>query len=226
MRCFFGSIVDLSLYLIVIKSILNNQFEYIYLNIHIVKNIKMIFLKSDPKETEVWINGKLLSNSTPFKYQEIFPGRYDVKLVKYGYVDWRYSFDVESGMVSSNDYIKQFLSDPEKMEVSEFEKENLQKLSANWQPKGLEIKNDNEIWFNDVLVTRFSGKVKNVVWHPDLKHIFFQIDNEIRIMEPDGANNTKLADLKSSETSTFVPLDNGKQLLYSDGEDIKKIRIQ
>lgn len=218
---FVAIVVIIAAYLIIIA----NGYKINWRNYKIQKT-GMIFLKSEPKETEIWVDGKLLADKTPFKYQEIFPGRYEVKLVKYGYVDWVYLFNVEQGMVSSNTYIKQFLSSPEVMEPTKTESNSLDKLAQEWQSKGLIIKSDNEIWFNDVLVTRFSESVKKVVWHSDLKHIFFQVDKELRVMEPDGANNTKLADLESENTSIFVPLENGKYLLYSDGDSTKKIRIQ
>lgn len=191
-----------------------------------IQKTGMIFLRSIPKDPEIWVNNEFAGARTPFKYSEILPGRYDVKLVKYGYVDWHYTFYVEPGMVSSNEYIRMFLSEPIQIEPTEQEILSLENLFVNWQPKGLEIQNENEVWFNDVLITRFSDKVKNIRWHSDLKHIFFQINNEIRVMEPDGANNTKLVELTSDDVSTFVPLNNSKFLLYSDGDEIKKIQIE
>lgn len=190
-----------------------------------IEKTGMIYLKSEPKEVEVWINGELKSDKTPYKYAEIFPGKYELRLVKYGFTDWSYTFEVEPGMVSSNNYIKLFLSTPENLIPNQAEIDSLDRLAQEREAKGLIIKNENEIWFNDVLITRFSQPIKKVVWHPDLKHIFFQIGKEIRIMEPDGSNNTKLIGLESDKVSTFVPLESGKYLLYRDGDSTKKIRL-
>ncbi len=191
-----------------------------------IQKTGMIFLRSNPKDPEIWVNNELVGTRTPFKHSEILPGKYDVKLVKFGYVDWHYTFNVEPGMVSANEYIRMFLSDPLQVEPTTQEIASLDKLSESWEAKGLEIKNQNEIWFNDVFITRFSDEVKNLCWHSDLKHIFFQINNEIRVMEPDGANNTKLVNLESDEMAVFVPINNSKYLLYKDLDQVKKIKIE
>ena len=45
-------------------------------------------------------------------------------------------------------------------------------------------------------------------------------------MDPDGLNNIKLVDLDSDSVSQFLPYDDGKSLLYKDGDDVKKVRIK
>lgn len=186
----------------------------------------MISIKSNPSEVFVYINNQLKSNKTPYREANLWPGRYDVKISKENYQDWQKSLEVEEGLISAQEYIKLFLVSPKPLEVTEAEKSSFGQLLKEWPAKGLEIKNNDEIWFNDILVTRFFKPVKVVSWYPDLRHIIFQLDNEIHIMDADGTNNIKLAQLSSSETSEFIPYNEGETLLYKDGETIKKIQIR
>lgn len=186
----------------------------------------MIYIKSNPKDSTVYVNGEQISEKTPLRYGEILPKRYEVKVSKYDYNDWNKTFNVESGMVSSADYVELFLVNPKELEVHEQEQLGFDLLLEQWPAKGLEIKLGAEIWFNDVLVTRFSSEVKYVNWYFDRKHILFQIRDEIRVMDPDGSNNIKLVDLSSDFPSEFMPYDEGKSLLYKDGKEIKKVIIK
>lgn len=214
-------IVAIAGYLILIA----NGYQVNFKTFRIAKT-GMIFLKSNPSQVSVNVNNQLKSTNTPYRETNLWPGRYDVKISQENYQDWQKSLEVEEGLISAQEYIKLFLANPKPLETTEAEKSSFQELLKEWPAKGLEIKNDSEIWFNDILVTRFFKPVKAVGWYPDLRHIIFQLDNEIRIMDADGTNNIKLAQLSSSETSEFIPYDEGETLLYKDGEDIKKIQIR
>lgn len=215
------AIILTAAYLIVIA----NGYKINYHNWRIVKT-GMIVIKSEPKDVKIFVNNKEVANKTPFTYAEIFPGQYDVKISKDGYRDWVYSFNIEPSLVSMDNNVKLFLSNPIKLEASDIESANLDKLVQEWPAKGLEIKNSDEIWFQDVLITRFSEPIKKISWYPDLKHIIFQIGKEIRIMDADGTNNIKLIDLSSDSESSFITLDSGKILLYRDSDIVRKIKIQ
>lgn len=218
---YLAIIILISAYLIIIA----NGYKIHYQTKSIQKT-GMIYLKSEPKDVQVYINDKLMANKTPYKLAEVFADRYEAKISKDGYWNWQKTFKVESGKTSANEYIQLFLQEPQKMSVSEEEKKSFASLLDDWPAKGLEIKNISEIWFNDVYITRFSQEIKNVSWHTDLKHIILQIDKEILIMEPDGANVSRLIALESNQKSRFIIIDNGKILFYQDGEQIKKAKIQ
>lgn len=218
---YLAIIILVSAYLILIA----NGYKIHYQTKSIQKT-GMIYLKSQPKDADVYINDKLADSKTPFKLGEIFADRYHAKISKEGYWDWQKTFNVEVGKTSSNEYIQLFLKEPQVMPTTDEEKKSFANLLQDWPAKGLEIKNTSEIWFNDVYITRFSQEIKNLTWHTDLKHIIFQINKEILIMEPDGANVTRLISLESDQKSRFLIIDNGKMLFYQDGDQIKKAKIQ
>jgi hypothetical protein len=46
--------------------------------------------------------------------------------------------------------------------------------------------NSNGIWVKDNLVARYSTPLAKVIWYPDKKHLVFQQNDEIRILELNG----------------------------------------
>jgi hypothetical protein len=191
-----------------------------------IQKTGMIYVKSDPTNVDIFINNRLVANQSPYRMLELLPGRYDVLIEKLDYYSWTKSVNVNEGMASAFENVELFLRLPEQLVVSDQEKSDFPNLVNNWQTKGLEIKNDNEIWFNDVYITRFSSDVKKVGWYSDLKHIIFQTNMGLYIMDPDGSNNIQLATLNSDQACSFVVINNGKEILYSDDGNIYKIKVQ
>lgn len=191
-----------------------------------IQKIGMIYLKTVPENVSIYLDQKLIASKTPLKINDLLSGRYEVKISKDEYWDWQKTFQVEAGMTEDDENIELFLKNPKSLPVSDNEKQDLSRLMDEWPPKGLEIKSGSEIWFNDVFITRFSYNINRVSWYTDLKHILLQGDKKILIMEADGKNITELVNLSSDQTSDFISIEQGQQLLYSDGEEIKKVEIQ
>jgi len=78
--------------------------------------------------------------------------------------------------------------------------------------------NGHEIWVNSNLVTRFSKDATNVKWYPDMAHIMYQMDDEIRIIEATGYNDTLLVKLSSDSLSRFAIGGKGKELYFTDND--------
>lgn len=214
-------IATLAGYLILIA----NGYKINYKTLTVAKT-GMIYLKSQPEEAKIYLDGQLVSQQTPWRQGDLLPGRYEIKISKDGFVDWEKSLLVEEGKTEAWEAVKLFLQHPQVLEVKEEESQALSQLVEQWPAKGLVIKNGSEIWFNDVYITRFSQDIKNLSWHTDLKHIFLQINKKILVMEADGNNIIELVNLDSEQTSQFVVINEGKELLYQDGEKVKKVRIQ
>lgn len=191
-----------------------------------VEKTGMIYLKSVPSDVKIYVNDNLEGDEVPFKMGNLNPGRYTVKVCKDNYVDWEKTLLVEQGKTAANENILLILKNPQELVANEEEKNSFPIIISQWLPKGLEIKNQSEIWFNDVFITRFSKEVKQVSWHTDLKHILVQLDNSLVIIDADGSNMVHLVDLSSQDTSQFIVVDSGKDLIYQDGKDIKKVRLQ
>lgn len=79
-----------------------------------VQRTGMIYLKSDPRTAQVYLNDELKSVKTPTRLLYLIPQNYQVKLTKTGYLDWEKNIIVKSEEVSSFDRIILFLKDRER----------------------------------------------------------------------------------------------------------------
>lgn len=195
-----------------------------------LQKISMMYLASIPQDAEVYLNSHIVSQSTPIKIANLFPGRYDVKIVNDKYIPWEKTFFVEADYVAQEQDIVLILKDKAKINLSEDEIKSYQiflnnKKETDKYNRGLVIKNDTEIYFEDIFITRFSKEVKNITWYADKKHIIYQLGNEVYFMDTDGTNNIKLAELSSSDSTKFMSSKEGKYLIYEDSDEVKKIQI-
>jgi len=223
----FLIIVVVGLYLILIANgyIFNFQAKTI-------EQTGMISLKSNPKNVSVYLNNIWKADKTPLKIPELTNGRYDVKISQDGYQDWEKTFYVEAGLVSADENVILFLKEPVEMPITDDEKEAFKKLPNNLLNNNIEIKDGSEIWINslsdkeeDTLITRLSQPIKKVTYYSDKKHILFQSGKEVRVIDIDGTNNIKLAELSNENLVEFFVDDSGKYLYYQVDNDLKKIQI-
>jgi hypothetical protein len=57
-----------------------------------------ISLKTSPQKADIYLNGKLLSNKTPYLIKRLDPGSYQIIVTKKDYQSWQKDIRVESGM--------------------------------------------------------------------------------------------------------------------------------
>lgn len=184
----------------------------------------LILLSGNAENITLTVNGAGRAANLPQKLAELWPGTYEVEIAKEGYKSWQKIFQLQPGEAKTAHNITLYLNNiqPVKLEKDKINQVRTQNdfLSQN---SDLEIKN-NEIWYRQKLVTRFSEPVLAAVLSDDEAHIFFQMGAEIRVMELDGGNNVKLISLASAEKSAFV--DRADKLFFTQGEDIFEAKIK
>ncbi len=195
-----------------------------------LQKISMMYLASIPQDVDVYMNSKLISDSTPVKITNLFPGRYDIKIENSDYESWEKTFFIQPDFVSQEQDIILILKNKENIVLSDSKKEAyIQYFKSdeyiNKDKKNLYIKNGSEIYFDDLLIARLSKDVKNVSWYADKKHIFYQLENKIYFMDTDGTNNVVLVELSSDNKADFKSSSEGGGLIYDDNGDIKEIKI-
>lgn len=190
-----------------------------------IQKTSIIYLESEPVDANVYLNGEFLANSTPIKVNEVFSGRYDVRLTHPLYEDWNKTYFVEPDYISKDSDIVMILKNRKQIEVTENEKEMYKTQIERHTSNPLVIKNENEIFFEDIFVTRFSKKIINAVLYTDKKHIIYQISDGIYFMDSDGTNIIKLVDLNTEEKIMITTSDDGKYLVFDDGKSMQKVQI-
>jgi hypothetical protein len=195
-----------------------------------LQKTSVIYVASIPRDATVYINDKVVSDSTPLRYNYVFPERYDIRIERPDYETWSKTFDVKEDIVSQDPDIILILKNKTEIKITDAEKDTYPKMlisavTLEKNKAGLSVKNGNEIYFNDVFVTRFSQNITNIAWFPDKKHIIYQVGNSINFMDTDGSNVINLVILPGTEKAEFSPIDDGKYLVYKYKDDIHKIQI-
>ena len=186
-------------------------------NFRIIKT-GVIYLITNPKNATVFINGREMSNKTPFSKVE-YPGHYNIEIKAEGYHNWSETIHVRPEYVYSSkkivlfrkDLLAQPLTDQNKIALLN---QPVDSLATN-PPYNLFV-NSNEIWAYAKLVSRFSEPISKAIWYPDYEHILFQIGREIRVIECAGRNDTLLTTLPSDKPTSFALNYDGSELYFVD----------
>lgn len=183
----------------------------------------LIALDGQPKQADISLNGELVSNNLPFKLQKVFPGAYLISVTHDNYFTWKKIVKITGGQAYENKKVYLYYAKPEIKETTRTIKASDIKNDAKNQGSDLTISN-NEIWYKEKLLTRFNEKMSGVILTDDRAHIIFQVNKEIRVMDLDGSNNTKLFDLLNSDPHDFALYSD--KILFVEGEKIKEAKIR
>lgn len=203
-----------SAFLILLKA---NGYQLNYKNWQILQT-GMVILGGEPSTAEVTVNGRK-AGPLPARLGNLSPVNYQVNINGDGYSDWQRNIRIEPGKAAVYQNIILFLEEPQDYPVTEnlTQDELTQEASRNTQEVKIE---GMEIFFQNKLISRFSQNVLFASLYPDENHLIFQTGREIRVMELDGANNTLLFNLNSSEPTKVVYRNNDKSLIYLDNNQI------
>ena len=185
----------------------------------------LISLDGQPKQVDsIMINGKKVDDTIlPYKVKKLLPGYYDIIITKSGYQNWAKSFYLDGGQAFEDKKMFLFFDKPIiKESVRNISLDSLKNDAKN-QASQVVIK-DNEIWYDDELLTRFSDAPKSAILADDHLHIFFQLGSELRVIELDGSNNSKLFDLPSADTYVFSQ--NNDRVYYIDKDKVFEVEIR
>lgn len=184
----------------------------------------LISLDGQPRQIDdIKINGKTVASNLPYKTKKILPGYYEIVASKSGYSNWTKIFYLNGGQAYEDKKMFLFFTEPVITETNRIiTKESLTNDAKN-QASAVTIKN-NEIWYQENLVTRFSDIPKSAILADDRLHIFFQLGSELRVIELDGSNNTKLFDFPSADTYIFSQ--NNDRVYYIDKDKIFEVEIR
>ncbi len=106
---------------------------------------------------------------------------------------------------------------------------NLQWLNGD----SLIIYNDFEIYIFETgkaepeLITRLSTSIRNVIWHPQGRHLIFSTDKQIKLIELDNRELRNIITIAASDATHLVSDRAGQNLFYAvDNFGVFKLNIQ
>jgi len=184
----------------------------------------LISLDGQPKQVDsIIINSKKKSTILPYRTKKILPGVYEIKINKENFTTWIKTVRIDGGQAFEEKKIILFLAEPVKSDSKSNTTIEQLKNDAQNQGKYLTVK-ANEIYYQDELVTRFSDSVKSAILTDDKAHIMVQIGQELRVIELDGSNNTKLIDFPTNDAYAFTQ--NNEKVYYFDKDKLVEVKVR
>lgn len=182
----------------------------------------LISLNGQPNLVTVSVNGKMVTSSLPYKLSKALPSQYEINVSKDNYSSWSKLVTVSAGQAYQNENIDLFLASPQiadsqsNVQLADLQKQALSE-SAQIQIIG------NEIWFQEKLITRFSSQPSGVILTDDKAHIIFQLGSDLRVIDLDGSNNTKILSFSNSDPKVFALYSD--KVVFSDQNKIQEAKI-
>lgn len=68
-----------------------------------------------------------------------------------------------------------------------------------------------------ILLNRFSKKIGEILWYPNLENVIFTLDNSIQAIELDGRNVRNTTTLTQFDTINNLMIDNKGEKIYFKG---------
>lgn len=182
----------------------------------------LISLDGSPKNVEINVNGKIQNTGLPVRLTKIFPGQYEIIITKEGYSPWSKLFNVAGGQALEEKKIYLYYLNPQIAVSTSYSAEQISNIYKNQASKV--IFTNNEIWYQQELISRFTGIIQGAILTNDRKHIIFQLGKELRVVELNGKNNTKLINLPTSDKLIFALIDDNK-IAYIDQNKVYEAQI-
>ena len=174
-----------------------------------IEKTGMIYLASQPRDVEVYFDGKLKSLGTPVSFRFLLPGSHYVMIKKQGLVGWEKNLKVEPGMVTKEDNIILFKANPDLSNletdvVSEFKLAPDRKTVGYLNSSGLWIINldSKEKW---QLITRPTDQNINLIGFSDnSQKILIKVGGDFWVVNVGGKKLATTADI--FRLSSIIPI--------------------
>ncbi len=239
-RHLFGQIIYGAIFLLLAGFIIIGANGYRWDISHLsVEQTGLISLTVKPERVIASIDGKTKPYRSPIKFAYLLPGYHTVEVHKAGYLPWTKNIHVDPGEAVVEPFVTLFLANGLVQPASVENMALLQRHAADTVDSDMDIRS-NEIWIKPLsrtypfqvvsdrfaLVSRFALPLEHAMFMPGKKHVLFQTDGEIRLMGRDGSNDIVLVTLQKSEPTDFTVTNDGRWLVYRDGNTIWQKQIQ
>ena len=163
------------------------------------------------------------------KFDYLRAGLYSLEMTKDGYFPWVKTVTMEAGEVAQYPLIRLFLADTTVTPATASQQNMLLQQPLDKTDPDLDIRG-SELWVKPIirtyplvitsdsfaLISRFSEPIQAAQWLPGKQAIIFQVNNQIRTIDRDGANDYILATLSTNEATIFTTSNDGKTLIFKD----------
>ncbi len=181
----------------------------------------MLIVDVDPRESLLTIDSKEYPVGQSTRIPNILPGTYKVTVRRNQYLTWTESITFKPGYVINVDPITLFYDKPIEVATNPNDAEDLAAARPDLRVRIL----DNELWYENSLVSRFADTPSAAILHPDRNHIIYVLGKSIKIIEINGTNDMTIFE-RSSDQETPLVLRGSDTLLFKDGETVRQLKIR
>lgn len=188
--------------------------------LRIVKTSTVSLQIAPRSELTIEINGQpQLVNQRIFK--DLTPGHYSLKITKSGFQTWERTIDLPAGRVALFESIRLFFEEPTVTDLvaAEDQEKYLRILATQHRFQShLQIVG-NELWSDDLLVTRYSQPIREAVWYIEDTYILVVVGDVVRVVDHTGTYDLELGRLPDTarDPVTLVPTNGGEDLVIKSG---------
>lgn len=150
------------------------------------------------------------AGTTPLRVSRLSPGSHHLTVTSDGYQPFTTDIRVSDGTVAAYKDIFLVLATPKPVPVD-----------RNWLPiisvfadKNLEIRSGNELWQDNLFLTRTSGDILQVRYSADTRQIFYQEGDTLWLYTPSSQTTVQLLKVPNVSLLPFDLRENGRILLY------------
>lgn len=203
-----------------------------------------LYLKTQPRQAEIFIDDELYENQTPILINNLLPNEYQINLKKEGYHEWQKKLKVDTQQTTFANQVILFKKAVPQL-IDKYPVDILNKNKGEVRIDfGMEVTgytmdenqeqllyyNDFELWTYQIkdqyktLITRQSQTINDAFWHPLGNYIIYADTQSIKAIELDARDYRQIQELATVKASNLT-MDEKGQYLYFVVED-KKYQLE
>jgi hypothetical protein len=172
---------------------------------------------------QVYINGQLQTETLPFTQRWVFPGHYDVKVSKEGYQTWEKQVEIFENQRATFTEIILIYEAPRPTAAPALRIDEL--VNRRLDNNGIEVRAGNELWVQDMFITRTSTDILNPEWYLDDTHVIYQSGPYLVLRDLTANTTQNVAFLTTEKPVPYVVRENGRVLVYAEGETLQAVEL-
>jgi hypothetical protein len=172
---------------------------------------------------EVYVNGVKSTDTLPLTLRWLFPGHYKITIKEEGYQTWEKTISVGENERVSYPGILLLYTNPKSVTPPSVRTDEI--VNRSYDNDGIEIKQGNELWVDDQFITRTSDDIANAEYYLNNKHVIYQAGSQLIVRDLVAGTSETLVTFTSQTPVPYVMKDNGRVLVYLDGDTLKAVEL-
>lgn len=170
----------------------------------------------------VYLNNIPQEGTLPLRLNGLFPGDYTIRVEEEGYQPWQRTVTVQPNQRAVFRSIVLVYATPKLADVPVVRTTDF--LPSRDDLSGITIKR-NELWLDNVFITRTSEDIWNARWFPGKNQVLYQAGNRLLLVDKDGYNSQVVLTTKNDAPIPYTLQDNGRLLIYQEAGVTKAVTL-